>query len=215
MLSLVFMFVFGAAVGALLLVLRSLAVYRRKEQAEGPEAESLRTAINRAIFFARSVEESRFLMFVRDVIGVGKAGEGAELIRELGGYGEDDFPRIERWDDIKHDASLYLFPHCWNRLAREVNGVAREKGWWDSDRSDGEIVALMHSELSEALEGLRKGNPDDEHVPGYPSVAVELADTVIRIMDFSVARGHDVAGAIFAKKEFNKTRPRKHGGKRF
>jgi NTP pyrophosphatase (non-canonical NTP hydrolase) len=69
----------------------------------------------------------------------------------------------------------------------------------------------MHSELSEALEGARHGNPPDEHCPKHGSVAVELADCVIRIMDFAEGFGIDVAGALLDKVEFNLGRPYKHG----
>jgi NTP pyrophosphatase (non-canonical NTP hydrolase) len=100
-------------------------------------------------------------------------------------------------------------------MARRVHETAVDKGWWDSDRSNGEAIALMHSELSEALEADRDGNPPDKHCPDHSSVAVEFADTIIRIMDYAHARGLDVAGAIEAKAAVNENRPHKHGGKRY
>ncbi len=47
-----------------------------------------------------------------------------------------------------------LFVETWRATAKEVHDTAREKGWWDKERNDGEMIALMHSELSEALEAL-------------------------------------------------------------
>jgi hypothetical protein len=73
----------------------------------------------------------------------------------------------------------------------------------------------MHSELSEALEWARLGNPLDDKCPGYTGLEAELADTIIRILDFAAARDLDVIGAMLVKAEFNKGRPHKHGGKRF
>ena len=104
-----------------------------------------------------------------------------------------------------------MFSDWFNDIAMSVHTNARAHGWWEEPREDGTLIALIMSEAAEALEALRKGNGPDEHCPQFSGAEVELADAVIRIMDMAEARGWDVAGAIVAKHEFNKTRPYKHG----
>jgi NTP pyrophosphatase (non-canonical NTP hydrolase) len=101
-----------------------------------------------------------------------------------------------------------------SEIQKTVHENAVSKGWWEENRSDGELIALMHSELSEALEALRKDLISD-HIPEYEGVEEELADVVIRIMDMAERRGYRVASAIIDKIHFNKERPYKHGGKKF
>jgi NTP pyrophosphatase (non-canonical NTP hydrolase) len=107
------------------------------------------------------------------------------------------------------------FLSSFRALSHAVHETAKSKGWWDIDRNNGEALALIHSEVSEALEALRIGNPPDDKIPSFSGAEAELADVIIRIMDLSAARGWDIAGAILAKTEMNKGREKMHGGKVF
>jgi len=100
-----------------------------------------------------------------------------------------------------------------NDISFVIHDWAKKKGWWDSERNKGELIALMHSELSEALEGLRHGNPPDDKTPELTSEAAELADVVIRIFDYCGAYGIDLGEAIRIKHNFNIGRPYRHGKK--
>lgn len=100
-------------------------------------------------------------------------------------------------------------------LSLDIHKIAISKGWWEKERNDGELIALMHEELSEGLSGLRHGNPPSDHIPQFSAIEEELADAVIRILDMGQARNYRIAQAIIAKMAFNETRAHKHGGKKF
>ena len=113
---------------------------------------------------------------------------------------------MEKWqtDFVRHFASMQY----------AVHDNAVEKGWWENgERNKLELLCLLHSEISEACEAYRDNNPP-ARMKGFSSVEEELADVVIRIMDMAAAFGYDIAGAIVAKSEYNKTRPYRHGGKK-
>ena len=97
-----------------------------------------------------------------------------------------------------------------DELVRIVH--ADNKKWWHDldtgaplDRNVGEMLALIHSEISEALEGHRKNLPDDK-LPHRPMIEVELADAIIRIFDLAGGLDLDLGGAFVEKLLYNRTR---------
>lgn len=122
------------------------------------------------------------------------------------------------FDDIR-DAGNVLVDYC--------HGASAAAGWWGELEQTGDLpydvaevrgdgrfgkalvaqkLCLIHSEVSEAMEGHRKNLVDDK-LPHRPMIEVELADAVIRIADLAGALGLDLGGAIAEKMEYNRKRP--------
>lgn len=122
-----------------------------------------------------------------------------------------------------------------NAFAKAVHENADDHGWWEDERRLPEILMLCVSELSEALEEYREGRPDiyckhyekencdrcmelrddcafKEYKP--EGVAIELADCIIRILDYCGRQQIDIEKALLIKHGYNKTREYRHGGKR-
>lgn len=116
-----------------------------------------------------------------------------------------------------------------NEMVEQAHENAKSKGWWNSQRLHGgtlcpneveetipEKLALIHAEVSEALEDYREdklqGSVDVTGQPvGLPS---ELADILIRVADLAGALRIDLEAEVKAKIAYNATRPHRHGGKR-
>lgn len=113
-------------------------------------------------------------------------------------------------------------------LQNACHGAAVESGWWHNLTTGDDMrqilraprnaaeqllsaalfaqkLCLIHSEVSEAMEGDRKGLMDDK-LPHRPMAEVELADVVIRVFDLAGGKGFDLAGAIVEKLAYNAQR---------
>jgi hypothetical protein len=144
----------------------------------------------------------------------------------------------------------YIIGEALNILAEEVHVNAVQHGWWGDlsdytpgernrlapvNRNFGEVLALIHSEVSKALEEYRRGNDPAEELSEHPSgarcagnihedeernhlkpvgIPSEFADIIIRVLDACAAYRINIASAVRTKMCYNETRPFKHGNKR-
>jgi NTP pyrophosphatase (non-canonical NTP hydrolase) len=107
------------------------------------------------------------------------------------------------------------FVRCFTEMARLAHANSAGHGFWNVTDPKGVIfrlsrIALIHSELSECLEGIRKGLADD-HLPHRSMEVAELADTVIRIFDYAGGYDLPLAEVILEKMAYNSRRPHMHG----
>lgn len=96
-----------------------------------------------------------------------------------------------------------------NELAGRIH--QQNVRWWHDragrriERNKGELLCLIHSEVSEAMEGERKDLQDDK-LPHRRMAEVELADAIIRILDYAGGFGYDIGGALVEKLRYNQQR---------
>lgn len=99
-----------------------------------------------------------------------------------------------------------------NETANRIHKDNRDRGFWDHHRPLTETTMLIVTELSEAIEEDRQGNPYYYEVDGKPEgTDVELVDALIRLLDLLGSRGTDIDGLMEKKLEYNRGRGNKHG----
>jgi NTP pyrophosphatase (non-canonical NTP hydrolase) len=126
-----------------------------------------------------------------------KDAEIGELTKEVESY--------KRLESAYNQASYRSTNDAMNSMVQMCYARSKDAGWHDKPREVGTMLALVHSEVSEALEGFRKG-PMDDHLPSRKMAEVELADAVIRIFDLAGNQGFDLGGAFCEKLEYNLNR---------
>lgn len=104
--------------------------------------------------------------------------------------------------NVDHYNALSLYAE---ELVQMCHALAKFNNWWDKERNVGEMLCLIHSEISEAMEGYRKDKMD-EHLPHHKSITVELADALIRICDLAGGLELPLATAFAEKLCFNQER---------
>lgn len=115
-------------------------------------------------------------------------------------------------ESIVSVADVERFIESIDLISKAIHWNATEKGFWEGDQdNDGLKIALIHSELSELLEGIREGNPESKKISGFSNAEEEGADILIRLCDLFKKRGWRLGEATIAKMLYNSGRPYKHG----
>lgn len=146
----------------------------------------------------------------------------AELHRyERAGNADIEFAENSRQNlrmcEEKINLSLSVFVRAFADKTEVAYQNSVNKGFHENDinsnEENGNRLMLMVSEIAEAHDALRHGNPPDDHIPDFSGAEAELADVVIRAMDVAETNGWRLAEAIEAKMIYNANRPYKHGKK--
>lgn len=167
-----------------------------------------------------------------DKFAVGYYRNGGKGTDYTTGFATIDEAKLWAWNHYNEKMQLYVKPttlaDAVNMLVDACHGASVKGGWWHDlvtgeplQRNKLEMVALIHSEVSEAVEGIRKGINDD-HLPDYPMEDVEMADALIRIFDYIGGHKLQSAYALVDKLEYNANRADhkpenrvKDGGKKY
>lgn len=145
---------------------------------------------------------------------------------------------IEAFKASQLKATTEGFGAAFSNMQNHVHSTAMSKGWWENRSNMQEAchyydritstppvqgfsvvsnqiscLALVVTEIAEAIEAIRHGNPPDDKIPEFNGAEAECADAVIRLMDVSEYYGWRLAEAIVAKAEMNRGREPMHGGK--
>lgn len=109
------------------------------------------------------------------------------------------------------------FVDNYKRVCQKVHQLSAEQGFWKDgkNRSLSEMLLLAHSEISEAVECARFGDPPDKNIHDMTGVEVQLSDVLGILMDAEEGFGLKISEALLRKMEFNRSRGFMHGGKRF
>ena len=124
---------------------------------------------------------------------------------------EPNTPRLKTDQDFVDAHFMNYFKH----MQKSVEETATKTGWHETERPETEYVANIHREISELFDAIAKDDPPDKHCPEFNSSEIEMADVIIRLMDWAAQDGYRLAEAIVAKARYNQTRSYRHGGKKF
>lgn len=109
------------------------------------------------------------------------------------------------------------FIATFSAMQKQTLKIAQDHGFnLEQPVNDERHLLLIVGEVAEATEALRRPEMEqDKHIPEFTELEAELADVILRTMNYAESKGLRLAEAIVAKSAYNVNRPFKHGGKKF
>lgn len=117
---------------------------------------------------------------------------------------------LDIFGDITNMVSFF---NAFDALKEYIHGINKVKGFYDDQDCHNKptvMLALMITEISEAIEALRVDDQQSEKIPEFTLLEEELADTMIRLLDFAEFKELRLMHAVLAKVAYNEQRPQKH-----
>ncbi len=126
-----------------------------------------------------------------------------------------DNTTVKEYKPIHNQLDKIVLPISIKKAIDWCSNYAKNKGWWGGKHDIPALLALMHSEISEALEDYRDGNMTTNDINGKPcGFPSELADVAVRLFDISARLDIDLEYEFIHKMKYNETRPYRHGNKK-
>lgn len=118
-------------------------------------------------------------------------------------------------DSLSLENKWRAFAILFDELGKEMVKTTEDRGFDPKNLDISAMLMNQVSEIAEAHEAYRCGNPPSEKIPAFSHLEEEEADALLRIMIDASAKNWCTVDAAIAKDQYNQKRSKMHGGKKF